>query len=222
MPRSTVNEWIASAMAVSAILSTPSAAAGMSNPEGRRDALDDGAFRGARRPDASASRGSARDRDVRGRGGNRSRSAPLLRTRSRPVPASRPALLGPTRNAPRSSIHAIEPRRHRSRSRRPSAQGRGDPRPRSPSAPAHGPLRGSRRRTWCPPTSVQIASGCPRRRAREATATTPPAGPEDSVRTGRSTARSTVIIPPFDCITPIGASHPDAGQPVPQGIQRGT
>ncbi len=123
-------------------------------------------------------------------------------------PGRAPALLGPTRRAPSSSIQATDPppapievtSMVGARTGRPaiSVSVRSWTRPFSMIATSN----------VVPPTSVQIASRCPSRRASDATPTTPPAGPDESVRTGRSTARSRVITPPFDCITPIGASIP--------------
>src|SRR5579863_9366404 len=59
-----------------------------------------------------------------------------------------------------------------------------------------------------PPISNEIIRSDPLRRAMAAAPTTPPAGPESTVRTGSRTAELTAVMPPFDCITNTRDSPP--------------
>ena len=61
-----------------------------------------------------------------------------------------------------------------------------------------------------PPMSNTMASRSPVTSPRRAAPVTPPAGPDATANTGRSQARVTPIMPPFDAITWIGASTPMA------------
>ena len=52
-----------------------------------------------------------------------------------------------------------------------------------------------------PPMSKVITRSKPLRRAIAAAPTTPPAGPDNTVRTGWRAADSSAVMPPLDCIT---------------------
>ena len=57
-----------------------------------------------------------------------------------------------------------------------------------------------------PPMSRVMTSGNPTLRARAWAPTTPPAGPDSMMLHGSRMASSTVVSPPFDCMSITGAS----------------
>ena len=59
-----------------------------------------------------------------------------------------------------------------------------------------------------PPTSAPMMLRCPSRLPRNFAATMPPAGPEESVLTERSSESDARMAPPMDCITRSGESRP--------------